>query len=85
MNWATSHGASGGELRGVVGNRRFLQEGRWGKKIVSERKERIVPGKITHLPWSGRPGVFVRFIWGMERAHGPDDLTGADPKIPVTA
>ena len=37
-NPAASHLASRGELPGAVQNGRFLEEGGWSKKVVSERK-----------------------------------------------
>lgn len=47
MNGPTSHLASRGPSGGVVQNGRFLQEGEWGKKVISRSKERIVPGKVS--------------------------------------
>lgn len=56
MRQAASNLASKEMLRGVVQNGRFLIDRRVEQKVISERKEGIILGKVTH-PYVERKGT----------------------------
>lgn len=59
----------------VVQNRKFLQEAKWGKGAINERKERIILGQGHFFYEKGKNFYYVDYLYG--GAYVTDYCTGS--------